>query len=252
VPTRLYSVVIDTPDPSATAGWWAAALGWTCSDWTPDESSVYPTDIEQDSGKAIPLVPVRVTDPKTGLNRVHVDLPSASPEDQAAKVEALEAAGAVRIDIGQGDTPWVVLRTPDGDEFCVLEPREIYAHTGPFAAVVVKARDPRALAAFWVVASGWELVHESDVACGLRDPRGDGDGPFLEFVKDDSAKTAKNRWHLDIAPFEGDDHFAEVERLEALGARRIEVGQSLDPPDQVTWVVLADPEGNEFCVLSPR
>jgi predicted enzyme related to lactoylglutathione lyase len=252
MPTRLYSVVIDTPDPSATAAWWAAALGWTSSDWTPSESSVYPTDIEQDTGRAIPLVPVLVRDLKTGLNRLHVDLPSTSPADQAAKVSALEAAGAVRIDIGQGDTPWVVLAAPDGDEFCVLEPRETYARTGPIAAVVAKARDPRSLAAFWVEASGWELVHASDVACGLLDPRGGGDGPFLEFIKDDSPKVGKNRWHLDIAPFEGDDHLAEVARLESLGATRIEVGQSLDPPDQITWVVLADPEGNEFCVLSSR
>jgi catechol 2,3-dioxygenase-like lactoylglutathione lyase family enzyme len=252
MPTRLYSVVIDTPDASATARWWARALGWTSADWTPDESSVYPTDVEQDTGKAIPLVPVRVTDPKLGLNRLHLDLPSASPADQSAKVEALEAAGAVRIDIGQGAVPWVVLRTPDGDEFCVLEPRETYARTGPIAAVVAKARDPRALADFWVQASGWELVHASDVACGLRDPRGEGEGPFLEFIRDDSPKLTKNRWHLDIAPFPGDDHEQECVRLEALGARRIEVGQSLDPPDQVTWIVMADPEENEFCLLSSR
>ena len=58
----------------------------------------------------------------------------------------------------------------------------------------------------------------------------------------------KNRVHLDVAPFAGDDHQAEVDRLLALGARRADVGQGPD----VTWVVLTDPEGNEFCVLSPR
>jgi predicted enzyme related to lactoylglutathione lyase len=252
MPTRLSSIVIDTADPSATAAWWAAALGWTHTDWSPGESSVDPRDLEEDSGRAIALVPVLVTDAKTGLNRVHVDLSSTSLHDQAAKVSALEATGAVRIDIGQGHVPWVVLRTPDGDEFCVLEPRDTYARTGAIAAIVVKARDPRALARFWVEASGWELVHESEIACGLRDPRGEGDGPFLEFSRDDSPKVVKNRWHLDIAPFAEDDPEQERARLEALGATRIEIGQSSEPAEKISWTVYADPEGNEFCLLSPR
>lgn len=252
MPTRLHSVVIDTPDPSATATWWAKALGWTSQNWSPEESSVHPADVEEDSGTAVPLVPVLADDPRVELNRVHLDLRSASHEDQQATVETLEAAGAVRVDIGQGNVPWVVLRTPDGDEFCVLEPRDTYSRTGPVAAIVVKARDPRALAGFWAHAAGWELVHESDVACGLLDPRGEGAGPFLEFIRDDGAKLAKNRWHLDVAPFADDDQHAEVARLESLGARRIEIGQSQRPADQLTWIVLSDPEGNEFCVLSPR
>jgi hypothetical protein len=57
----------------------------------------------------------------------------------------------------------------------------------------------------------------------------------------------KNRIHLDVAPFTGDDHVGEVERLISLGARRIDIGQGVTP-----WEVLADPEGNEFCVLTPR
>jgi predicted enzyme related to lactoylglutathione lyase len=61
------------------------------------------------------------------------------------------------------------------------------------------------------------------------------------------SKTLKNRLHLDLAPGPDDDQEAEVRRLEALGAVRVNVGQG-----DVTWVVLADPEGNEFCVLSPR
>jgi hypothetical protein len=60
-------------------------------------------------------------------------------------------------------------------------------------------------------------------------------------------KTLKNRLHIDLAPGPDDDHEAEVERLIALGATLSDVGQ-----DQVPWVVLADPEGNEFCVLTPR
>jgi hypothetical protein len=62
----------------------------------------------------------------------------------------------------------------------------------------------------------------------------------------------KNRLHLDVAPFPGDDQRAEVLRLMGVGALRAEVGQSAAAPDTVNWVVLTDPEENEFCVLSSR
>jgi hypothetical protein len=72
--------------------------------------------------------------------------------------------------------------------------------------------------------------------------------PALEFVPVPDAKVAKNRLHLDVAPLAGGVQAAEVDRLLALGARRTDVGQGSD----VSWVVLADPEGNELCVLTPR
>ncbi len=63
------------------------------------------------------------------------------------------------------------------------------------------------------------------------------------------SKTLKNRLHIDLAPSPDAGQQAEVRRLEELGARRVNVGQD---PDKVSWVVMADPEGNEFCVLSAR
>jgi hypothetical protein len=75
-----------------------------------------------------------------------------------------------------------------------------------------------------------------------------GTGPFLDLIRVPEPKGAKNRVHLDVAPFPGEDHLAEVARLEEAGASRADVGQGQD----VGWVVLADPEGQEFCVLSPR
>lgn len=69
----------------------------------------------------------------------------------------------------------------------------------------------------------------------------DGSGRRLGLLPSDTKKTAKNRVHFDLRP---DDQIAEVQRLESLGARRIDVGRT-----GVTWVVMADPEGNEFCVL---
>jgi hypothetical protein len=62
-------------------------------------------------------------------------------------------------------------------------------------------------------------------------------------------KSAKNRLHIDLAPPADQDQDAEVRRLEAIGARRVDIGQDRD---KVSWVVMADPEDNEFCVLSPR
>jgi hypothetical protein len=72
--------------------------------------------------------------------------------------------------------------------------------------------------------------------------------PGLIFVPVPESKTLKNRLHIDLAPGPDDDQAAEVRRLEELGARRIDVGQGAD----ARFVVMADPEGNEFCVLSAR
>ena len=66
---------------------------------------------------------VPVPEPKTGQNRVHLDLASASAEDQAAIVDRLLGLGARHVDIGQGEVPWVVLADPEGNEFCVLSAR---------------------------------------------------------------------------------------------------------------------------------
>jgi hypothetical protein len=71
--------------------------------------------------------------------------------------------------------------------------------------------------------------------------------PMIVFVPVPEAKTVKNRVHLDVNP-SGNEQAAELERLLALGATRVDVGQS----DEVPWVVLADPEGNEFCLLARR
>ena len=110
---------------------------------------------------ALPLVFVPVPEPKTGKNRVHLDLASSSAEDQAAQVRRLLDLGATRVDIGQGDVPWQVLADPEGNEFCVLEPRPVYADTGPVAAVVVDSADPVAQARFWSRAADWVPQQEN-------------------------------------------------------------------------------------------
>ena len=94
---------------------------------------------------------------------------------------------------------------------------------------------------------GWRRTEDSADEVVLEPPVGsreDGISPDLAFLRVPEGKTVKNRLHIDLRP---DDQAAEVERLEALGARRISVGQGAES----TWVVLADPDGNEFCVLRP-
>ena len=113
--------------------------------------------------------------------------------------------------------------------------------------LLIDSRDPDALASFWEAVLGWQRVGDGDAdEIEIRPPDGVAATPLL-FVRVPDDKTVKNRLHLDLRP---DDRDAEVARLEALGARRVEIGQSADPA--VTWVVLADPEGNEFCVLRSR
>jgi hypothetical protein len=247
VPTRLVSVVIDSPDPAGLAAWWAGALGWS-TEQHDDE-----TDVTPPPGLSAPdLVFVPVTDEKAVKNRLHLDLASGEDlGDQADIVARLLAAGARRADVGQADdVPWQVLADPEGNEFCVLEPRPEYADAGPVAADVDDALDPAALARFWQQAAGGLLVTKGPHATALR--LGDEPGPWLEFVRTTDPHRVKDRVHLDVAPGPADAQAAEVARLLQAGAREIEVGQSDLPPDRVNWVVLADPEDNEFCVLSPR
>jgi predicted enzyme related to lactoylglutathione lyase len=243
MPTRLSHLVVDTPDTVALARWWAGALGWVLEEAEPEESYVVPPD----GAPGIPIVFCPVDDVKRGKNRVHLDFASSDRAEQREIEERLLAAGATRADIGQAGVPWTVLADPDGNELCVLEPRADYDGTGVLAAIVVDAVDPTALARFWAAAAGWQVLHTSPDAAGLRAP--DGTGPLLEFVRTGEPHAYKNRIHLDVAGFAGDDQAAEVERLVGLGATRVEVGQSDAKPGEVTWVVLADPEGNEFCVL---
>ncbi len=157
--TRLTSVVIDAAHPGALAHWWSDAIGWPVTFVAPDEVVVEPAGNGQ-SYDVPALVFVPVDDPKTTKNRVHLDLASDSPDHQADLVARLVAAGAAHVDVGQSDVPWVVLADPEGNEFCVLEPRDRHVGRGPIASIVVDAADPAAVARFWVAASGWPIAAE--------------------------------------------------------------------------------------------
>jgi hypothetical protein len=107
--------------------------------------------------------------------------------------------------------------------------------------IVIDCNDPVLVASFWTEALGLEL-HGPDGGEYWIEPG--GESPDISFLHVPEGKSVKDRIHLDLRP---GDQAAEVERLISLGARRIDIGQG-----EVTWVVMADPEANEFCVLSAR
>jgi predicted enzyme related to lactoylglutathione lyase len=242
-------MVIDAADPSRLARFWAAALRWEVAADEEGVANVWPHGFRYPDPAALPLVFLAVPEAKTGKNRIHLDLATESAAHQAAEVERLLGLGAVRADIGQGNVPWEVMADPEGNEFCVLDPRPVYLGIGPVAAIAADYRDPAAVAGFWRLASGWvpgdSIAFLSAGAVSLRSPA--GVGPYLELLPSADAKTAKNRVHLDVAPEPGEDQAAAVAALLAAGAVPADIGQG-----PVSWTVLADPEGSEFCVTSPR
>jgi catechol 2,3-dioxygenase-like lactoylglutathione lyase family enzyme len=125
--------------------------------------------------------------------------------------------------------------------------------TSKFTELAIDCADPAALARFWCAVLGYEVRDEDDGIVSIGSPavpegkhRPGPVPPTLTFARVPEGKTVKNRLHLDVNPADREQD-EEVRRLLDLGARPVDVGQG----DQ-SWVVLADPEGNEFCVLAGR
>ena len=196
-------LVLDATDPAAQGRFWSALLDRPI---TSDNLGVALTD-------DCDLVFVPSPSPKMGKNRVHLDLAAQSRNDQHTIVEHAGRLGAVPVDIGQGDVPWVVLADPDGNEFCVLEPRAEYRDVGPVAAVVVDALDPPALARFWSQLTGLPVTRTQPEFASIRQQA----TFWLEFIQTTRHKEGMNRL-------------------------RIAVAASMDHPP-------ADPEGNEFSLV---
>ena len=109
--------------------------------------------------------------------------------------------------------------------------------------LTVDCHDPATVGRFWTAALGWLVIEEDGDGVMIAPYREHRPGIFpVYFAVNPDEKVVKNRWHFDLAP---DDQDAEVARLEGLGAKRVDIGQG-----DVSWVVMADVEGNEFCVLS--
>jgi hypothetical protein len=162
----------------------------------------------------------------TVKQRVHLDV-------HVADVDDLFRLGASPLDVDS--FRWKVLRDPEGGELCAF-PRDVVPDRRLYE-VVVDCADPAALAQWWAGAIGGRWEHDEEHGwAGLDDIPG---APFdsLVFVPVSESKTVKNRIHWDVDT-------TDVRLLTAYGARVLRA-----PDDEVTWTVLADPEGNEFCAF---
>jgi hypothetical protein len=126
--------------------------------------------------------------------------------------------------------------------------------TSKLTELAIDCADPHGLARFWCSVLGYEVKDEDDGIVTIGSPLSPEDKnhpgpvpPTLTFARVPEGKTVKNRVHLDVTPADSEQE-AEVRRLLGLGARHADVGQTGDE----SWVCLADPEGNEFCVLAGR
>jgi predicted enzyme related to lactoylglutathione lyase len=116
---RIQCLCIDTADPATIASFWESALGWRRTWEDEDQVCLEPPAGSPEDGIVPDLVFLRVPERKSGKNRLHLDL---RPADQSAEVARLEALGARRVSVGQGDVGWVVMADPEGNEFDVLQP----------------------------------------------------------------------------------------------------------------------------------
>jgi catechol 2,3-dioxygenase-like lactoylglutathione lyase family enzyme len=234
VPARLVALSIAANDPAALARFWGGVLGWE----PVDDRTLAPTD---DTGFRLRFLPT--DEPKTGQNRMHFDLTSASPAGQQETVAWALGLGGRHVDVGQlPEEGHVVLGDPEGNEFCVLEPgNDFLADCGFLGAV--SCDGSQAVGHFWSEALGWPLVWDQNQETAIRSPRG---GPKVTWGGPPlMPRKGRDRLHFDIAPPADGEQAAEVDRLISLGATRTE-----SRPDGS--VMMADPDGNEFCVLAPE
>jgi glyoxalase superfamily protein len=210
---------IDAVNPEVVASFWAAALGLHAEPSGADFRLV-------DNVPEHTLWVNEVPESRTVKQRVHIDV-------HVAAVSELTELGASILDETQ---PWTVLADPEGGELCafVREPEDVPDYR--VYEVVVDSADPAAIAAWWAQRYAAEVCHDRDRGFSWIDgARGMPWSMVFQWVPE--PKTVKNRVHWDV--------WGETETFLAAGARLL---RSRD--DEIGWDVLADPEGNEFCVFT--
>jgi predicted enzyme related to lactoylglutathione lyase len=235
VTCRLVALCIDANHPLRLARFWSGLLGWEMAGVLEGAIALLPPD---DTGFLIRFPPTQRQ--KAVQNQMHFDLTSTSLRDQAETVARALELGGRHIDVGQRpEEGHVVLADPEGNEFCVIEPgNKFLAECGFIGALACDGSQQAGY--FWSEALGWPLVWDQDQETAIRSPHG---GPKITWGGPPlMPKTGRNRLRFDLAPSPDGDRRTEIERLVALGATRIDSGQG-----EIGWV-MADPDGNEFCV----
>jgi len=227
------ALCMDATDPYALGGFWAGVLGGHLADLgRPDTVRVDPVAGE-DGNRSLWLD--RVPEPRVGKTRVHLDLRLPAPDPAP-----LVAAGARLVREPDGEVSWWVLDDPDGNVFCAFPPR--VGASPPVTTVyelVVDCRDAAAQAAWWAALTGGGVETDGDGAAVV----GAAGFPweYWVFGPVPEPKTVKNRVHWDV-----DLAGPDPSGLVAAGATVIR-----EPDGDISWWIMADPEGNEFCAF-PR
>ena len=220
-PASFKALCIDAVDPLVLGPFWAALLGLELQQR--DDGMVLLTGPTPQSTVWVNRVP----EPVTVKQRVHLDVHVADVEDALA-------LGATPLDVDS--FRWKVLRDPEGGELCVFEREEVPERR--LYELGVDCADPAALAAWWAEVIGGRVEYDAEHGwAGLEDIPG---APFdyLVFAPVPEPKSMKNRIHWDV----------DVPDLEALTSRGATLLRARD--DEISWTVLADPEGNEFCAFT--
>jgi hypothetical protein len=236
---ELVALVIGAQSPRELARFWARALRWEIGTATRGGVELVPTDptgfrLLFKSGAGV----------KATQNPIHFDLTSRSIEDQESSVADLIAHGARLADVGQaGDEGHVVLADPEGNEFCVIEPRNRFLASCPRLGAV-NCDGTKELGYFFSALLGWPLVWDQEGETAIQSPTGDGpritwSGPPL------MAKSSRERMHFHLAPAAGSSAEAAMAELLHLGATRYD-----DGAHRCTGTVtFADVDGNALCLV---
>ena len=237
--SQLLAVCFDANDPLRLAHFWAGVLRWELTNDRQNGIALLPND---DTGFQIRFFFTQ--EQKTGQNQIHFDLTSTSLDDQQETVARSLELGARHIDVGQRpEEGHVVLADPEGNEFCVIEPGNNFLADCGFLGAL-SCDGSQEVGYFWSRALDWPLVWDQDQETAIRSPHG---GPKISWGGPPVApKSGKNRLYLHLAPRSDGDQQAEVDRLLSVGARRVDI-----EPGDVSWVMMADPDSNEFCLLPP-
>jgi hypothetical protein len=237
---HLFAISFDASEPLRLAQFWSGLLRRDIVDDPHDGVLLLPTN---DDGFHLRFAPNQ--QPKVVQNRMHFDLTSSSLEDQRQTVARALELGARHADIGQGpEIDHVVLADPEGNEFDVIAPgNKFLAGCGFVGALACDGS--QAVGYFWSQALGWPLVWDQDEETAIQSPRGGtkiswGGPPLMP-------NGGRDRVRFDLAPAVGVDWQVEVDRLLSLGATRVDTDQ-----DGAGRLVLADPDGQEFSLLTSR